>query len=115
MAQGSFTFGGTVIGDAAGRTLHVDHGYAQFQIPPQARAYPIVMWHASSTATWESTFDGREGFQTIFLRNGFPVYVIDPPGHGRAAQSGTAASISPDLGSDHLTFAVERLFEWDPP
>ena len=33
---------------------------------------------------WETTPDGREGFQTIFLRRGFPVYIVDFPRRGRA-------------------------------
>jgi len=115
VSQGSFAFGGTVISDSAGRTLHVDHGYAQFQIPPSARELAIVMWHASSSMTWESTFDGGEGFQTSFLRRGFPVYVIDPPRQGKAGQGGTATSVTPDIGRDQLTFALWRLGEWNPP
>jgi pimeloyl-ACP methyl ester carboxylesterase len=34
--------------------------------------------------TWDTTPDGREGFQTIFVRRGFGVYVIDFPGRGRS-------------------------------
>jgi hypothetical protein len=113
--QGSFTFGGSVISDAAGKTLHVDHGYAQFQIPADPREYPIVMWHASSSATWESTFDGREGFQTDFVRRGFPVYVIDAPRQGRAGQTAATTSIEPEIGRDQLTFALWRMGDWDPP
>jgi hypothetical protein len=33
---------------------------------------------------WESTPDGRAGYQTIFLRRGFPVYIVDAPGRGKA-------------------------------
>jgi Alpha/beta hydrolase family len=115
VGQGSFAFGGNVIADAAGRTLHVDHGYAQFQIPDRPRDLAIVMWHASSSATWESTFDGREGFQTEFLRRGFPVYVIDAPRQGRAGQAGTSVTVTPEIGRDQLTFALWRLGEWSPP
>ncbi len=34
---------------------------------------------------WESTPDGREGFQTLMLRRGFPVYIVDFPRRGRAS------------------------------
>src|SRR5258708_1800264 len=53
-----------------GPTHHGDHAYVQFQIPPNARRLPLVMWHGAGqmAKTWESTPDGREGFQTIFLR-----------------------------------------------
>jgi pimeloyl-ACP methyl ester carboxylesterase len=33
---------------------------------------------------WETTPDGREGYQTLFLRRGFAVYIVDFPRRGRA-------------------------------
>jgi len=33
---------------------------------------------------WETTPDGREGYQTLFLRRGFSVYIVDFPRRGRA-------------------------------
>src|SRR6516225_7182202 len=79
--QGSKAFGGTVIGDAENESLYCDHGYVQWQIPKsKQRKVPIVMWHSASTRTWESpTPSGGEGFNNIFLRRGFPVYIIDLP------------------------------------
>jgi len=35
---------------------------------------------------WESTPDGREGYQTIFLRRGYSVYIVDLPRRGRSGQ-----------------------------
>ncbi len=35
--MGAFAFAGKTIKDDAGRTLHCDHGYAQFQIPENPR------------------------------------------------------------------------------
>jgi len=29
----------------AGQTLHGDHAYVFYQIPVEARKYPLVMWH----------------------------------------------------------------------
>ena len=83
--QGSFTVGGTVVRTpgtydnnrptSAGQTFHGDHLYAFYQVPQNPRPLPIVMLHGAfqSARSWESTPDGREGFQTIFLRKGFPV------------------------------------------
>lgn len=53
-------------------------------IPVGARRLPLVFWHGFGqfSKTWETTPDGREGFQNIFLRRGFPVYVIDQPRRG---------------------------------
>ena len=79
--QGSFTTGGIVITSpgvfdaykptAAGQTFHGDHAYVFYQVPVNARKYPLVMWHGIGqfSKTWETTPDGREGFQNIFLRN----------------------------------------------
>lgn len=115
--QGSFAFGGTVATNAVGQTLHGDHGYAQFQIPPNPRRYPLVMWHGGSTfsKTWESTFDGRDGYQTIFVRRGFPVYIIDRPRKGRAGKGTVGTTISPTFGGEQDTFAIWRLGVWTPP
>ena len=90
--QGSFTAGGTVVTapgtfdprkplQPAGQTFHGDHVYAFYQVPARPRKYPIVMWHGFGqfSKTWETTPDGREGFQTIFLRRNFSTYVIDQP------------------------------------
>jgi hypothetical protein len=45
-----------------GQTFHGDHAYVQFQIPPNKRDLPLVMWHGflQFSKTWESTPDGRE-------------------------------------------------------
>ena len=64
-----------------GQTIHGDHAYVQYQIPVGARKYPIVMWHGGGqfTKTWETTPDGRDGFQNIFLRSGYAIYLLDHP------------------------------------
>ena len=96
--QGSFFIGGSEVAapgkfdptvrnaSDAGQSFPIDHMYVQYQIPQHARRFPLVLIHgAASTGTlWESTPDGREGYQTIFLRRGFAVYVVDFPRRGRA-------------------------------
>ena len=85
--QGSFSVGGrTVVGTE--QTFWVDQMYVQYQIPPNARTYPLVLVHGGGGTgrVWESTPDGREGYQTIFLRRGYPVYIVDFPRRGRAGQ-----------------------------
>lgn len=105
--QGSFAAGGTVVTNPGtfdpynqtpeGQTFHGDHAYIFYQIPVNARKYPLVMWHGIGqfSKTWETTPDGREGYQTIFLRRGFGVYLIDQPRRGNAGRSTAAASIEP--------------------
>ncbi len=121
--QGSFAVGGTVVTNPGtfdpfrltpeGQTLHGDHAYVFYQIPANARKLPLVLWHGAGQfgKTWETTADGREGYQTIFLRRGFPVYVLDQPRRGRAGRSAMAAPISttPD---EQTWFDIFRIGTW---
>ena len=105
--QGSFAVGGTVVTNPGtfdqynqtpeGQTFHGDHAYVFYQIPAEARKYPLVMWHGIGqfSKTWETTPDGREGYQTIFLRRGFGVYLIDQPRRGNASRSMAEGTITP--------------------
>lgn len=112
--QGARPFGGTVVGDAAKGSLHCDHGYVEWQIPENPRRVPLVMVHASSTKTWDTTFDGREGFRHMFLRRGFPVYLTDLPRTGRAGQGCAPTSYTPQPNHDQVWFTNWRLGIWLP-
>jgi pimeloyl-ACP methyl ester carboxylesterase len=121
--QGSFAVGGKVLSapgtynnnnpSSQGQTLHGDHLYAFYQVPQDPKALPIVMLHGAyqSARSWETTSDGREGFQTIFLRRGFPVYLVDQPRRGRAGNSTVAATIEP-TPLDQLFFDQFRIGKW---
>ena len=121
--QGSFAVGGTVLRSpgtynnnkptAEGQSLHGDHLYAFYQVPQNPKALPIVMLHGAyqSARSWETTSDGREGFQTIFLRRGFPVYLVDQPRRGRAGNSTVATTIEP-TPNDQLFFDQFRIGTW---
>src|ERR1051326_5918451 len=121
--QGSFAVGGTVVTspgtfDAtnrspAGQTLHGDHAYVFYQIPVRARRLPLVLWHGIGqfSKTWETTPDGREGFQNIFLRRRFPIYVIDQPRRGRAGRSTLPTTITPKPDEEDW-FGTFRLGIW---
>jgi len=106
--QGSFAAGGSVATapghfDAqkplvpAGQTYHGDHAAVFYQIPEHPHKYPIIMLHGAgqSSRTWQSTPDGREGFQTIFLRRGFSTYLVDQPRRGNAGRSMVEAALAP--------------------
>ncbi|MFD4838385.1 alpha/beta fold hydrolase [Achromobacter sp. NPDC058515] len=121
--QGSFAVGGKVVSTpgtysnnnpaSQGQTFHGDHLYAFYQVPQNPRPLPIVMLHGAyqSARSWETTSDGREGFQTIFLRRGFPVYLVDQPRRGRAGNSTVAAKIEP-TPVDQLFFDQFRIGKW---
>jgi hypothetical protein len=113
--QGAYAFGGTILGDFEESSIHCDHGYVEYQIPVNARDIPLLMYHSSSTKTWETTFGGGEGYKNIFLRRGFAEYIIDPPRLGRAGWSCQAWSYEPDLGRDQGQITSWRLGTWDPP
>ena len=95
--QGSFTVGGTILTDSLGHTYHGDHAYVFYQKPVHARKYPLVFAHGVGqfSKTWETTPDGREGFQNIFLRRSFSTYLVNQPRRGNAGRSTETITISP--------------------
>lgn len=121
--QRSFSVGGTTprrpgVYDnakptAEGQSFHGDHLYAFYQMPQNAKPLPIVMLHGAfqSGRSWETTPDGREGFQTLFLRRGYAVYLVDQPRRGRAGNSTVAATIEP-TPNDQLFFDQFRFGKW---
>jgi hypothetical protein len=121
--QGSFTVGGSVITNPGtfdpikrtpeGQTLHGDHAYVFYQTPVNAKKLPLVFWHGIGqfSKTWETTPDGREGFQTIFLRRGFGVYVVDQPRRGNAGRSTVDATI-PATADEQTWFGTFRIGVW---
>lgn len=121
--QGGFAVGGTVLTNPGtfdpvkmspeGQTLHGDHLYAFYQIPANARKFPLVMWHGygQSARTWETTPDGREGFQNIFLRRSYGVYLIDQPRRGRSGRSTQPITLTP-TPDEQKWFGLFRLGVW---
>lgn len=95
-----------------GQTLHGDHASVLYQIPTNARSLPLIFWHGygQSMRTWQTTPDGREGFQSIFLRKRFPVYIIDQPRRGLAGQSLEPRTLQART-EDQLWFGIFRLGE----
>ncbi len=111
--QGSFAVGGTVLKDSLGRSYHGDHAYVFYQQPVAARRLPLVFAHGVGqfSKTWETTPDGREGFQNIFLRKGFSVYLVDQPRRGNAGRSTETVTIAPEF-DEELWFNRFRLGHW---
>jgi hypothetical protein len=122
--QGSFAVGGTVTTapgtfdplkplQPAGQSFHGDHLYAFYQVPVNARSLPIVMWHGAGqfSKTWETTPDGREGFQTLFLRRRFATYLVDQPRRGNAGRSTIEATLKP-TPDEQFWFGQFRVGIW---
>jgi pimeloyl-ACP methyl ester carboxylesterase len=96
--QGSMEAGGKVVVcdtiDSAnngerhfgGKTV-VDNVYATYQYPANQRyAYPILFNSGGGHTArfYDTTPDGREGWLTLFLREGFATYGVDRPNTGRS-------------------------------
>lgn len=122
--QGSFAAGGRILTHAGtydpadpyrpdGQTFHGDHAYVFYQTPYNARQYPLVFEHGLGqfSKTWETTPDGRDGFQNIFLKRGFSVYLVDQPRRGRASRSLEKAEIAP-VFDKQLWFNRFRVGTW---
>jgi hypothetical protein len=121
--QGSFAAGGSVITNPGtfdpikmtpeGQTLHGDHAYVFYQIPANARKLPLVFWHGYGqfSKTWETTPDGRDGYQNIFLRRGFGVYLVDQPRRGNAGRSTQPSTLTP-VPDEQKWFNIFRIGIW---
>jgi pimeloyl-ACP methyl ester carboxylesterase len=74
--------------------------YVEYMIPTVVRhPFPIVLVHGGGGqgTDWMGTPDGRPGWFQYLVQEGFKVYVVDRPGHGRSP-------LHPDL---HGGFAAQ--------
>jgi pimeloyl-ACP methyl ester carboxylesterase len=126
--QGSFFVGGRELRSEAlstrpawptSGTVTVDQVYVRYQIPVSARGVSLVLVHGCCLTgkTWETTPDGRMGWDEYLVRRGYPVYVIDQASRGRSASDATAIA-SVTLGktpTDRLpsTIWASREAAWD--
>jgi pimeloyl-ACP methyl ester carboxylesterase len=94
-AQGSFFVGGdkaeqtqVELGDLGpGGHIAVNQMYVRYMVPQGADGNtPVVMVHGATLTgkSWETTPDGRMGWDEYFVRKGHPVYMPDQVGRGRS-------------------------------
>jgi pimeloyl-ACP methyl ester carboxylesterase len=94
-AQGSFFVGGEKIEQTAGELgdlgpgghITVNQMYVHYMVPQGGdRNIPVVMVHGATLTgkSWETTPDGRMGWDEYFVRKGHPIYVPDQVGRGRS-------------------------------
>jgi pimeloyl-ACP methyl ester carboxylesterase len=72
---------------ANGTVVNGKQMYVESWIPAQVKhPYPIVLVHGGGGQglDWMGTPDGRPGWATYFAQEGYRVYVVDRPGHGRS-------------------------------
>lgn len=127
--QGSFAVGGNILqrpgtydnsrfpgwrqAVEAGQSYHADHAAVDFQIPADARMLPLIFIHGygQSARCWQTTPDGREGFNDMFLRKRYATYLVDLPGRGRAGRTTAETAIRP-LADEQFWFDIFRIGEW---
>jgi pimeloyl-ACP methyl ester carboxylesterase len=94
-AQGSFFVGGEKAeqtraelgGLGPGGHIAVNQMYVRYMVPQGGEGnVPVVMIHGATLTgkSWETTPDGRMGWDEYFVRKGHPVYVPDQVGRGRS-------------------------------
>ena len=94
-AQGSFFVGGekadqteVELGNLGpGGHITVNQMYVRFMVPQDgAGNVPVIMVHGATLTgkSWETTPDGRMGWDEYFVRKRHPVYVPDQVGRGRS-------------------------------
>jgi pimeloyl-ACP methyl ester carboxylesterase len=71
---------------ARGTVVNGKQMYVEYMIPAAVKhPYPIVLVHGGGGqgTDWMGTPDGRPGWVTYLVQEGYAVYVVDRPGHGR--------------------------------
>jgi pimeloyl-ACP methyl ester carboxylesterase len=84
--------------------------YVQFvKLSKPSVPYPLMLWHGGSLSgvSFESTPDGREGWQMNFLRAGYSIFVPDAPQSGRSPWARF-----PEIGREEPSFRDAR-FLWE--
>lgn len=94
-SQGSFFVGGEKVNETdvelgnlgPGGHITINQMYVRFMVPQDgADNVPVIMVHGATLTgkSWETTPDGRIGWDEYFVRKRHPVYVPDQVGRGRS-------------------------------
>lgn len=110
---GSFFVGGTKTliqfsaGPANNRPGHImkDAMYVQYKIPMGRLKPNVVLWSGGCHVgtSFETTPDGREGWELMFVRAGYPTYVVDATWRGRSQISQNDIQAVRNLAADPTT------------
>lgn len=88
LAEWSYFWVGVERADLAmGSYINGKQMYVEYWVPREVKhPYPIVLVHGGGGQglDWMGTPDGRRGWAQILLEQGYRVYVVDRPGHGRS-------------------------------
>jgi hypothetical protein len=126
-AQGSFFVGGEKVEQTQGELgdlgpgghITINQMYVRYMVPQGGDGNPpVVMVHGATLTgkSWETTPDGRMGWDEYFVRRGHPVYVPDQVGRGRSGRRriSRAACVSKCCSrhSSHHTTMAPRCNGW---
>ena len=122
-SQGSFYVGGekaqqtqVQIGLGPAGNVTVNQMYVRFMVPQGGDGnVPVVMVHGATLTgkSYETTPDGRMGWDEYFVRRGHPVYVPDQVGRGRSGFNQApfndvrAGAVTPNTIPGFIRFADE--------
>ena len=126
-AQGSFFVGGDKVEQTKselgnlgpGGHITVHQMYVRYMVPQSGDGnVPVVMVHGATLTgkTWETTPDGRMGWDEYFVRKGHPVYVPDQVGRGRSGfnqanfNNVRTGSVPPSNQPEWLRFSDENVW-----
>jgi pimeloyl-ACP methyl ester carboxylesterase len=109
-AQGAFFVGGQDVlqtnieagGIFGPGHLTINQMYVEYMIPQgNPNTVPVVMVHGATLSgkSWQTTPDGRMGFNEYFVRQGYPVYLADQVSRAR---SGFNQAVYNDVGAGIL-------------
>ncbi len=88
--------------------------FVQYVLPARQRhEYPIVFVHGGGGqgTDWLETPDGRDGWADYFVADGWDVYVVDRPGHGRAQSNSSCGNGMVRVGNSAI---ISRLSTSSP-
>jgi len=126
-AQGSFFVGGEKVEQTQGELgdlgpgghITINQMYVRYMVPQGGDGNPpVVMVHGATLTgkSWETTPDGRMGWDEYFVRRGHPVYVPDQVGRGRSGfnqavfNNVRAGSVPPATLPRWLRFSDENVW-----
>jgi pimeloyl-ACP methyl ester carboxylesterase len=88
--------------------------FVQYMLPARKRhEHPIVFIHGGGGqgTDWLQTPDGRDGWVDYFVADGWDVYVVDRPGHGRAQSNASCGNGMVRVGNSAI---ISRLSTSSP-
>lgn len=83
--------------------------FVQYVLPADRQhEYPVVLIHGGGGqgTDWLETPDGRDGWVDYFVADGWDVYVVDRPGHGRSQSNPSCGNGMVGVGNSAL---ISRL------